>query len=282
MIRQSDDGTRIIFECRLIADPKPTIEWQQKGKTVKEDSRHKYIIQSDKHSHLASLELSNVSAEDAGEYKLIAKNKHGDGSATIALNFDHGKPQVPDGKAPRFPKKPTIRQDGANLVLECILEARPFPEITWFHGTKTVVEGKRHKAGKKEISTDTYQLSMEIKDPSTEDGGNYRCNAANELGESNANIALNFQGSPEEEDLSPQFVSKPQIIPKNGGALIVMECRVRSTTTLTTTWYRGSVAVKETTKIKSSIVDEKSGEYTVKLELTVSSRKQTFFWIVVT
>lgn len=35
---------------------------------------------------------------------------------------------------------------------------------------------------------------MFFQDPVAEDGGNYRCNAINELGESNANIALNFQG----------------------------------------------------------------------------------------
>lgn len=198
MIRQSDDATKIMFECRLIADPQPVIEWYKKGKLLKEGPRHKYLLQSDQHTFLAGLEISKVTAEDGGEYKLLAKNSHGEGTANINLNFDQGKPKVPDGKAPRFPKKPTIRQEGANLILECILEAKPFPEIRWFNGTNQVMEGVRFKTGKKEISKDTFQLWLEIKEPSTSDGGTYRCHAANDLGESNANIALNFQETEEE------------------------------------------------------------------------------------
>ncbi len=46
------------------------------------------------------------------------------------------RPKLPDGIPPRFPKKPTIKQDGNNLVLECILEANPLPEITWYRKDK--------------------------------------------------------------------------------------------------------------------------------------------------
>ena len=42
------------------------------------------------------------------------------------------KPKLPDGIPPRFPKKPNIKQEGDDLILECILEANPLPEITWY------------------------------------------------------------------------------------------------------------------------------------------------------
>lgn len=102
--------------------------------------------------------------------------------------------RIPDGKAPRFPKKPTIRQDGDILIMECILEANPVPDITWFQGEKACVDSPRIKMSRKATSKDTYVLTLEINDPKVEDGGNYRCNAFNSYGESNANIALNFQG----------------------------------------------------------------------------------------
>ena len=193
MIKQSDDCSRITFECRLVADPNPSIEWFHKGKTIKEDSRHKCTLLSDKHNQLASLTIVDVCAEDSGEYKVVAKNKHGDGYATINLNFDEDKPDIPDGKPPRFPKKPTIKQKGTTLILECLLEAHPFPEIKWYHGTSALKDGARHKTSKRDEGKDQYILTLEISDPNTEDGGSYRCNAINELGESNANIALNFQ-----------------------------------------------------------------------------------------
>lgn len=48
---------------------------------------------------------------------------------------------------------------------------------------------------RKATSKDTYLLTLKITEPTQEDGGNYRCNAFNAYGESNANIALNFQGT---------------------------------------------------------------------------------------
>lgn len=35
-----------------------------------------------------SLEVQNVVAGDGGEYKAVAKNKHGDSQANITLNFE--------------------------------------------------------------------------------------------------------------------------------------------------------------------------------------------------
>lgn len=102
--------------------------------------------------------------------------------------------RIPDGKPPRFPKKPTIRQEGDVLIMECILEAHPVPDITWYQGQKTIADSKRVKMSRKATSKDTYLLTLEISNPTKADGGNYRCNAFNNFGESNANISLNFQG----------------------------------------------------------------------------------------
>jgi hypothetical protein len=102
--------------------------------------------------------------------------------------------RIPDGKAPRFPKKPTIKQDGDILVMECVLEANPVPDITWYQGTKVISDSNRVRMSRKATGKDTYLLTLEISNPTKEDGGNYRCNAFNNFGESNANIALNFQG----------------------------------------------------------------------------------------
>lgn len=79
--------------------------------------------------------------------------------------------------------------------MECQLEAHPVPDITWYQGEKSVVGSNRIKMSRKAVSKDTYVLTLEISNPTRDDGGNYRCNAFNIYGESNANIALNFQGT---------------------------------------------------------------------------------------
>lgn len=109
--------------------------------------------------------------------------------------------RIPAGKPPRFPKKPTIKQDEDPvseemlLIMECILEANPSPEIRWYRGDTFIEESSsRHKMARKKTGRDQYTLTLTIRAPTQEDGGQYRCNAVNTFGESNANIALNFAG----------------------------------------------------------------------------------------
>lgn len=79
--------------------------------------------------------------------------------------------------------------------MECILEANPSPEIRWYRGDTFIEESSpRHKMNRKKTARDQYTLTLTIRGPTQEDGGQYRCNAVNNLGESNANIALNFAG----------------------------------------------------------------------------------------
>lgn len=84
--------------------------------------------------------------------------------------------------------------------MECILEAHPVPDITWFLGTKAISDSARVKMSRKATGRYTYILTLEISNPTRGDGGNYRCNAFNSYGESNANIALNFQGTVHPQD----------------------------------------------------------------------------------
>lgn len=45
-------------------------------------------MQKDGPQYFATLEIKNVTVEDAGKYKVTAKNELGESNATITLNFD--------------------------------------------------------------------------------------------------------------------------------------------------------------------------------------------------
>ncbi|KAJ8886788.1 hypothetical protein PR048_013000 [Dryococelus australis] len=326
----------------LVARRHTTLYSKYHGKKiVKEGGRFKMSLEQDQKSYyMARLEITSVENSDSGDYRAVAKNKLGEGTATINLNFEGGdKPKlkdstvcitagdfardlreatrtrlstecikwkcmpegqrdqkgfsplyrrvysrtrdkttcgdtsvsrinfrIPDGKAPRFPKKPTIRQDGDILVMECILEANPVPEITWYQGTKIISDSKRVRMSRKATGKDTYLLTLEISNPTKEDGGNYRCNAFNNFGESNANIALNFQGG-DEAGFAPSFVEKPRIIPNETGTLITMRCKCKAKPKPTVTWYRGTTVVKESSKIKMKIKEKEEDAYELTLEI---------------
>ena len=198
VICQSDEGTKIIFQCRLAGEPKPSLTWYHGEKVVTESARVKMTMKLDKRMHyLCCLEISNMESGDAGQYKAVAKNASGESQATINLSFDEsggsGKPKIPDGVAPRFLNKQTIRQEGDNLVMECQLEAHPMPEITCYRADKRVEENSRIRYECKNVGKHKMLLTLTITNPSMANGELYRCNAFNPFGDSNANIDLNFE-----------------------------------------------------------------------------------------
>ncbi|KJH43664.1 hypothetical protein DICVIV_10322 [Dictyocaulus viviparus] len=114
-----------------------------------------------------------------------------------------------------------------DLLMECLLEADPPPVITWQHAgnvisqsarvsqTLSPLDGILYKANLtiKELARDQEGFREEfntmgpylrnrkihgniIDEPNVGDGGAYKCTARNQLGESNANINLNFAGLP--------------------------------------------------------------------------------------
>ena len=92
VIRQSEEETgKIIFECRLVGEPRPEITWFHNDKQIVETERHKYSMELDaKLYYLCRLEIANVDARDMGTYKAVARNASGEGHATINLTFEEG------------------------------------------------------------------------------------------------------------------------------------------------------------------------------------------------
>lgn len=96
--------------------------------------------------------------------------------------------------APRFTKKPSLRQDGTSIVFECELEASPAPNITWFRGDELLSDTDRLTTKVQSIGgTDLYAVSLVVASVSPTDSGTYRVEVNNPLGKMTANINLNLQ-----------------------------------------------------------------------------------------
>ena len=77
--------------------------------------------------------------------------------------------------------------------MECLLEANPMPDITWFRKDQKITENARISYECLKAKKHRFLLTLTIKNPTLADGGMYRCNAFNPFGDSNANIDLNFE-----------------------------------------------------------------------------------------
>ncbi|KAF7262039.1 hypothetical protein EG68_01285 [Paragonimus skrjabini miyazakii] len=240
-IKQS--GKNVIFEVLLEADPPPELRWTKAGVEIKTGGRYKTDCKTKGFKHVVSLEISQVNADDGGEYLVTAKNKLGDSTATINLNI--GAAKTPANKAPKFLEKPEIRMDKAKgeVIMSCRMEAKPKASLTWFLNDTEIKElpGKRFWVVN-EQPDDVYILEIHIVSPKPEDGGTYRINAKNVAGESNANINLNLQGQ-KSSGKAPGF-EKPRIFQDKGGRDVVLECRSTGDPAPNYTWYHNNREVK--------------------------------------
>ncbi|XP_070200689.1 twitchin-like isoform X4 [Littorina saxatilis] len=284
-IRQ--EGDKIVLECKLTADPKPTVSWSLNNKPISfgPDSRLTPKLWSEGSSHTLTLEIAKVAMGDAGEYRAHAKNDLGEATATITLNFEGAKkPQIPEGKAPHFTQKPTIKQQQSLLIMTCLLEANPTPQIRWFRDTTEVGPGGRYTITltRNPDGPDLYTAILQIKDPKTEDGGTYKCTAANDFGESNANITLNFAAPGEIDDdhiysfmtvgsnqakpggQAPAFKEKPKVV--QDVKTINITCQCTASPKPTFTWMKGASPLQASARVVPTVTEE-GNVYNLKLQI---------------
>jgi hypothetical protein len=89
IIKQEQDGKRLIFECKISADPKPDLIWTQDDKPLSDPAR--FLVSCDalpNNTYVACLQINNVISSDGGKYKVTAKNRLGESNANIGLNLD--------------------------------------------------------------------------------------------------------------------------------------------------------------------------------------------------
>lgn len=104
-IRQADDGRILYFECVILAEPEPTVAWYHNGNLIVQKGRFSVsgvtplpspltlspqasLDPKKAKTYLSVMKIQDVSVEDAGKYKVIAKNELGESNASISLNFD--------------------------------------------------------------------------------------------------------------------------------------------------------------------------------------------------
>ena len=85
-LRRVNDGSKVLFECKVEGQPKPKVKWVHDKKTVKEapDRRVYY----DANSGLTSLELLEVFPQDTGEWSCVATNAFGHAISTAYLEVE--------------------------------------------------------------------------------------------------------------------------------------------------------------------------------------------------
>ena len=94
-LEQEDNGNRLVINCEIQASPEPDIKWYKDSSPLNENSRIKSSIDVKNNFYHIFLDIDNLTSDDSGAYKVTAKNKFGEVSASISLNFAAETAQSP-------------------------------------------------------------------------------------------------------------------------------------------------------------------------------------------
>ncbi|XP_048772936.2 hemicentin-1-like isoform X2 [Ostrea edulis] len=151
---------QVMLTCSVGGDPNPDIRWTKNGRPVELSDRIVQLLNG-------SLVIYDSSSSDAGEYKCVASNDAGTSEGVAMLTVQ---------EPPIFKIEPTNMRitQGDTVVMDCVAEGEPTPDISWLRGWKDIVTGERLSI--------LPNNSLRIIAAQMSDAGLYRCKAANRLG----------------------------------------------------------------------------------------------------
>uniref|UniRef100_A0A672M7L7 Neural cell adhesion molecule L1 n=1 Tax=Sinocyclocheilus grahami TaxID=75366 RepID=A0A672M7L7_SINGR len=207
-----------------------------------------------------TLRITDVSETDAGEYRCIAKNRHGSVHHNIRVTVNAEPPRVltlPNIVYQVIMNKPAL--------LECVTFGSPVPTITWFKDSlSSMLEGNAY------VFHENGTLEIDMSQPSN--SGKYTCVARNNLGISENHIYLEVK--------EPTRILRPpeyRVVQRNRD--VVFECKAKHDPSLvpTMTWLKddGELPDNERFRVDSDsltitdVTESDAGTYTCIMNTTL-------------
>ncbi|XP_026234085.1 LOW QUALITY PROTEIN: neogenin 1a [Anabas testudineus] len=154
-------GTSVLLPCVVTGYPAPHVRWMFGDKLLEESEGRVEILGG------GSLQIFNLTEEDAGTYTCVADNSNATIETQTQLTV-----QVP----PRFVKRPEniYAHESMDIVFECEVSGSPAPTVKWVKNGDAVIPSDYFKI----IKEHNLQVLGLVKS----DEGFYQCLAENDAG----------------------------------------------------------------------------------------------------
>uniref|UniRef100_A0A3Q1JEL5 Neogenin 1b n=1 Tax=Anabas testudineus TaxID=64144 RepID=A0A3Q1JEL5_ANATE len=170
-------GTSVLLPCVVTGYPAPHVRWMFGDKLLEESEGRVEILGG------GSLQIFNLTEEDAGTYTCVADNSNATIETQTQLTV-----QVP----PRFVKRPEniYAHESMDIVFECEVSGSPAPTVKWVKNGDAVIPSDYFKI----IKEHNLQVLGLVKS----DEGFYQCLAENDAGniQSSAQLIILDHASP--------------------------------------------------------------------------------------
>ncbi|KAF3705048.1 Neuronal cell adhesion molecule [Channa argus] len=236
-------GVSLVLQCRPPAGlPPPVIFWMDNNfQKLPLDKRVSQALNGD-------LYFSNVLPEDTrSDYICYARFPHTQTiqqkqpiSVTVLSNNPGGE-HPPGFMMPLGPTSTKMVLRGETLVLECIAEGLPTPDISWQKDGGELPTSR--------LSFHNFNKMLKISDVNEADAGNYRCTATNNMGTAHHIIKVTVKAS-------PFWVSAPRnliLAPNETG---ILTCRVNGDPKPKISWFINSIPIENAPEDQSRKVED--------------------------
>uniref|UniRef100_A0A671UKQ1 Neogenin 1b n=1 Tax=Sparus aurata TaxID=8175 RepID=A0A671UKQ1_SPAAU len=170
-------GASMLLPCMVTGYPAPRVRWMFGDKLLEESDGRVELLGG------GSLQISNLTEEDAGVYTCMADNANTSIEAQALLTI-----QVP----PQFVKRPAniYAHESMDIVFECEVSGSPAPTVKWVKNGDAVIPSDYFKI----IKEHNLQVLGLVKS----DEGFYQCLAENDAGniQSSAQLIILDHGTP--------------------------------------------------------------------------------------
>ncbi|XP_055392907.1 neogenin isoform X5 [Bubalus kerabau] len=163
-------GQSAVLPCVASGLPTPAIRWMKNEETVDTESSGRLVLLAG-----GSLEINDVTEDDAGTYFCIADN----GNETI-----EAQAELTVQAQPEFLKQPTniYAHESMDIVFECEVTGKPTPTVKWVKNGDMVIPSDYFKIVK--------EHNLQVLGLVKSDEGFYQCIAENDVGNAQAGAQL--------------------------------------------------------------------------------------------
>ncbi|XP_071443882.1 protein Obscurin isoform X3 [Hetaerina americana] len=222
-------GGSAMLELKASGYPKPEVKWyKENGEEVTAGGRYRFLYEDEES---IALVIKGVTVEDAGKYKIVAKNEIGEDVSHIDLSVK---------SPPKIISQVTDMTCKVQETLEMTIEVEgtPAPDVKWYKDGQTVSASATVKIGSKKGSTSqSMSHSLTLTSSKLEDAGSYSVVATNDLSQSSIFWKLTVT-SP------PKFLRTPTPETIIGeGESVTLEARVEGYPTPKVKWLKDQMEV---------------------------------------
>ncbi|XP_071745898.1 SPEG neighbor protein-like isoform X1 [Lepeophtheirus salmonis] len=165
------------------------------------------------------------------------------------------------GIEPAFFRKPSSRQEGNKLHIECEIEALPKPDIRWYRNDQEIQENEKYSFYRavQQSNVNIHFARLTVLNPGPNDGGNYVVRAVNEIGDKDCTIALNFGDLVGDENNVPAKIYEQPQLKQPDPNILILEAHIHANPKPKITWLCNGDFIKESDR-KYAKLEPRVGE----------------------